>query len=256
MSADSLPTYPDFSRIPARAAIPLRVLHGFQEAYFIARQVAALQNILIVGETSGRDSLYLQSLGKRTVAVDIEVHRDIPNLLVADANHTWPFPTGSFDAVVMSEVIEHLFNDTGALAEARRVLKADGRLVVTVPFGDDAPFHARLHSARTIQTLIQVSGFKIESFYERGGLLGAADLIEKAMAVVYRLRRLFNPALGQLECYYPWLVVLTDWNLARRPSPHGLFAKYHGGYVMATKGPYMNFNQIQREWFEVGGKCR
>ncbi len=44
-----------------------------------------------------------------------------------------PFESETFDAVVMTEVLEHMTDDRRALAEAVRVLKPDGRLIVTVP---------------------------------------------------------------------------------------------------------------------------
>ena len=46
-----------------------------------------------------------------------------------------PFPDGAFTTVVMSEVLEHLDDDTlaRAFAEARRVLVSGGRLLITVP---------------------------------------------------------------------------------------------------------------------------
>jgi SAM-dependent methyltransferase len=44
-----------------------------------------------------------------------------------------PFADGSFDVVIISEVMEHLPDDKGVLAEAVRVLKPGGRIAVTVP---------------------------------------------------------------------------------------------------------------------------
>ncbi|MEL6663280.1 MAG: class I SAM-dependent methyltransferase [Pseudomonadota bacterium] len=43
------------------------------------------------------------------------------------------FADDAFDAVICSEVLEHLPDYDAALAEIRRVLKPDGRLCVTVP---------------------------------------------------------------------------------------------------------------------------
>jgi SAM-dependent methyltransferase len=44
-----------------------------------------------------------------------------------------PFPDASFDRVIASEVLEHLWADERAIAELVRVLRPGGRLAVTVP---------------------------------------------------------------------------------------------------------------------------
>ena len=44
-----------------------------------------------------------------------------------------PYPSGSFDAVILSEVLEHIDDDVRGLTEAFRVLKPGGVLAVTVP---------------------------------------------------------------------------------------------------------------------------
>jgi SAM-dependent methyltransferase len=44
-----------------------------------------------------------------------------------------PFPSGAFDVVIASEILEHLPEDRAAIAEAARVLRPGGTLVVTVP---------------------------------------------------------------------------------------------------------------------------
>jgi SAM-dependent methyltransferase len=44
-----------------------------------------------------------------------------------------PFPDGEFDRVVAAEVLEHIDEDTAAMAELCRVLRPGGTLAVTVP---------------------------------------------------------------------------------------------------------------------------
>jgi SAM-dependent methyltransferase len=45
-----------------------------------------------------------------------------------------PFADGSYDAVIMSEVLEHLEDDLEGLRQAHRVLKPGGVLAITVPY--------------------------------------------------------------------------------------------------------------------------
>lgn len=44
-----------------------------------------------------------------------------------------PYPDNSFDAVILSEVLEHIDDDQSALKEAYRVLKPGGVVAITVP---------------------------------------------------------------------------------------------------------------------------
>ena len=43
-------------------------------------------------------------------------------------------PSHTFDLIVMSETLEHIFNLPEVLAEVRRILKPDGRFLITVPY--------------------------------------------------------------------------------------------------------------------------
>ena len=44
-----------------------------------------------------------------------------------------PFPDGTFDRIIASEVMEHIPDDLAALDELTRVLKPGGTLAVTIP---------------------------------------------------------------------------------------------------------------------------
>ena len=74
----------------------------------------------------------------RTIAVD---HRPRPEIdLVGDA-HRLPFGDATFDAIVCTEVFEHLTDPPAAAREIVRVLKPGGRLVLTTRFC--FPLHER-----------------------------------------------------------------------------------------------------------------
>lgn len=49
------------------------------------------------------------------------------------------FPSGELDAVLSFECLEHIPNYRAALAECRRVLKPNGKFLLTAPFRLDAP---------------------------------------------------------------------------------------------------------------------
>jgi 2-polyprenyl-6-hydroxyphenyl methylase / 3-demethylubiquinone-9 3-methyltransferase len=53
--------------------------------------------------------------------------------VLSGSAYALPLETGAFDAVVMSEVLEHLENPVEALSEAARVLQPGGALLATVP---------------------------------------------------------------------------------------------------------------------------
>jgi SAM-dependent methyltransferase len=67
---------------------------------------------------------------------------DRATVIAASAEERLPFADAVFDVVFCTEVIEHVKAPVRCLAEIRRVLKPDGRLVLTVPNATGfAPFH-------------------------------------------------------------------------------------------------------------------
>lgn len=57
----------------------------------------------------------------------------------------YPVKAASMDAVVCSEVLEHLFEPLKVIEEANRVLKTGGKFYVTVPNFDSLDLHLQTH---------------------------------------------------------------------------------------------------------------
>jgi SAM-dependent methyltransferase len=79
--------------------------------------------------------------------------------------HALRFPDRSFDGVVCGEVLEHLDDDAGALAEFTRVLAPGGLVVVSVPANpwrydwvDAWAGHRRRYSVEDLETRMHGAG--------------------------------------------------------------------------------------------------
>ncbi len=58
----------------------------------------------------------------------------LPRLMLNNANmYALPYPDNTFDAVVLSEILEHIDDDVAGLREVLRVLKPGGVVAITVP---------------------------------------------------------------------------------------------------------------------------
>ena len=106
-----------------------------------------IDTILDIGAGQGQLAKHLSSKGKKVtctgVAIssyiaDVKYLRDQYEIDYIESDvESLPFPDGSFDAVIMSHVLEHCPNVFKALGHARRVLRKDGLLLVFVPPEED-----------------------------------------------------------------------------------------------------------------------
>jgi SAM-dependent methyltransferase len=83
-----------------------------------------------------------------------------------------PFPAETFDRIVVSEVLEHIWDDERALVEVVRVLRPGGRLAATVPtrwpervawalshrYHDTPGGHVRIYRQRDLETKLERAG--------------------------------------------------------------------------------------------------
>ena len=75
------------------------------------------------------------------------------------AGYVYPFPEGTFDAVVCSDVIEHVNEPLALLRESRRVLKPGGIMIVSTPIRIQglpiSPYHVQEWTVDEFSSLCQ-----------------------------------------------------------------------------------------------------
>lgn len=139
--------------------------------------------------------------------------------LVGDARRL-PFADGAFDRVIAAEVLEHVPEDTVALAELARVLRRGGTMAVTVPrFGPEAVNwalstryhdvpggHIRIYRRSTLDHRLQASGLRVTG-HHHAHALHAPYWWLKCLVGVDRDR---HPAV---RAYHRLLV----WDITTRP---------------------------------------
>jgi SAM-dependent methyltransferase len=77
---------------------------------------------------------------------------------------TFPFDDSEFDSVVTNQVLEHIFTPNDFLQEIYRVLKPNGKLLLTVPFVWDEheqPYDYARYSSFGLKDLLNKNGFEI-----------------------------------------------------------------------------------------------
>lgn len=91
---------------------------------------------------------FLSALGARVIALDLGTHgKMIGDVCIekADINRSLPVDSSSADYILCQEGIEHLPNQYACLVKFARILKYDGRLILTAPTISN--FRARVASA-------------------------------------------------------------------------------------------------------------
>lgn len=131
-----------------------------------------------------------------------------------------PFPDGAFDRVIAAEVLEHIHDDTRAMAELARVLRPGGSMAVTVPrcgpevvnwllsdaYHDVPGGHVRVYRRSTLVRRLAACGLTPAGHHHAHGL----------HSPYWWLRCLVGPAddsHGAVAAYHRLLV----WEIVQRP---------------------------------------
>jgi ubiquinone/menaquinone biosynthesis C-methylase UbiE len=186
-----------------REAIWRAVPEGAQPECFASRlafllgHVRAGERVLDLGCGDGAFAARLVDAGAEVTGADVSrealrrARERVPQaqLIHVTEGAVLPFAEDAFDAVWAGEVLEHVADVTGLLAEVRRVLRWGGRLIATTPFHGPATFaalalrpraaadhfdprsdHLRFFTARSLSAVLAETGFRDVELRAVGGL--------------------------------------------------------------------------------------
>lgn len=152
----------------------------------------------VVLDIGGGGSPYSSYMLPGTRLVNLDIERNAATSVIADA-HQLPFATTSLDAVICTNVLEHLREPQTCLEEIARALRRGGELIVIVPFLFRVHPNPEDHWRFTWQCLERlfskhyevadhaVSGGRFAVIWE---ILGQVRFLE--------IIRVFNPLLARL----------------------------------------------------------
>lgn len=150
--------------------------------YEFARPHCVGKHVLDAGCGVGYGSAFLGQSARSVVGIDVS-EEAIDYALARYGGGNVEFVVGDlqqlergdaeFDAVVAFEVIEHLPHPDRFVAEARRVLKPDGVLVVSTPRAEpgaarsDNPFHEQEFTRNEFERLLRASFGRVDMYGQR-----------------------------------------------------------------------------------------
>lgn len=171
-------------------------------AYDMAREIAlhlpGAERVLDVGCGSGYIAHHLSAiLGTRVMGTDVADDVEAPIAYQRFDGRALPFPDGALDAVLFCYVLHHARDAGALLAEARRVLKPGGRLIVY----EDTPRAAIdrllcLHHERQWRSRTGPCTFRRDGSWRE--LFASLDLVVRAARSLSRLRDLKYPVARSL----------------------------------------------------------
>ncbi len=204
-------------------------------------RLPAAPRILDVGCGTGAVMEMLALLGE-VHGVDVErealafcAERRLGNLAQATAT-ALPYADGSFDVVVVADMLEHLREDATAVRQCARVLRPGGILLCTVPahpalFGehDVALHHYRRYSRRALRQTIEGAGMRVVRISPTYASILLPALVARGLRKLMSPRPAssdarsdFPPAPGAVNALAVAVHRAEAWWLARRNLPCGL----------------------------------
>jgi SAM-dependent methyltransferase len=195
------------------------------------------ERVLDMGCGGGRHAFALYRRGANVVALDLDAAelKDVAGMFAAIAPevpegataqavrgsaYALPFADASFDRIIAAEVLEHLPEDTRAMAELARVLKPGGSIAVTVPrwgpekvcwalsdaYHEVEGGHVRIYKGSQLRERLEGTGLVYEGEHHAHGLHAPYWWLKCAVGVS-------NDSNPLVRAYHRLLV----WDMVKQP---------------------------------------
>ena len=142
--------------------------------------------------------------------VGMDIDQSSAVAVVGDAQHL-PFADESFDTVFCSQVLEHIPNPCLSLGEFLRVLRPEGKLILSVPhisWLHNEPHDDYRYTNHGLEFLLRQSGFVIKNISPAGGLISLLGHIPSTLCInmtygvplIHPLMKLINKVGVSFTC--------------------------------------------------------
>jgi SAM-dependent methyltransferase len=121
-------------------------------------------------------------------------HADV----LCDLDAPLPLPGDSFDTVILSDVLEHLYDPRQVISEIRRLLRPGGKLLMSAPFMyglHERPHDYYRYTRHTLERMARDAGFEVLVLRELGG---GPEVVADVTAKLLSRVRVLGPSLASL----------------------------------------------------------
>lgn len=163
----------------------------------VARETVPGARVLDIGAGDAPYAELFEHVDYVTLDWEHSPHEGAQRTTVSASADDLPFAAGEFDAVLLTQVLEHVRRPDVVLAEVARVLRPGGQLYATVPFAwelHEEPHDYWRFSPYALRALAEDAGLEVESVEPRSDSL--TTLAQLMVNVSWTLN---HQAAGQSE---------------------------------------------------------
>jgi len=140
------------------------------------REILSSSLVLDIGAGTSPFSKILDRFND--IKIDFRPYRGID--LLTDLNKKLPFSDESFDLIIMSNLLEHIPEPQKLLDECYRILKEDGKIIMTIPFIikiHQAPYDFLRYTEYMLERMLFLAGYRRVTIKKIGNMFDVNQVV-------------------------------------------------------------------------------